>query len=228
MNCPHCGNLVPEKNYRCPTCHKVVQETMDPTAFRDKTSKRPTLNATSFIFALIVIGIAILAVAIYFKSQGKKTSSSATPMESVAPNTVASNPTATDLQPETQSNPGNLKMGYVINEKTPGQEIQIQEFVQGDQITIFDFYSEYCPPCVAMSPWLKELDNMRDDIVIFKIDINRPGYTGIDWGSPVAQQYNLKSIPHLVIFRIDGILDMEGAPAYDRVVQLLKSEGIVK
>jgi hypothetical protein len=46
-----------------------------------------------------------------------------------------------------------------------------------------------------------------------RIDINRPGFVGIDWGSPLARQYSLQSIPHLVIYGPDRRLIAEGDSA---------------
>jgi hypothetical protein len=46
-----------------------------------------------------------------------------------------------------------------------------------------------------------------------RIDINRPGVVGIDWTSPLARQYALQSIPHLVIYGPDKRLIAEGDTA---------------
>jgi len=56
------------------------------------------------------------------------------------------------------------------------------------------------PSLRAIAPKLAELHKSRDDIAVVKVDINRPGVKGIDWSSPVAQQYKLHSIPHFKIF----------------------------
>jgi thiol-disulfide isomerase/thioredoxin len=134
-----------------------------------------------------------------------------------------------DSSDELAENPadmGGLKVGYVANAKKPGEEVQLEDFVQGDQTTIFDFYSRFCPPCQKISPWLKELDKRRDDLVVFKVDINRPGVRGIDWQSPVARQYNLKSIPYFIVYNSDGERIYEGQEAYDYVTGLITDEGI--
>lgn len=225
MNCPHCGNLVPEANFRCPFCHKAVQETVDPSVFRDQRAKRSPLNATVFVFALIIVGVAILAILFVLKAKDKKTAPESAPISEVA---QQDNSASNQENTEPVGKAGELKMGRVINKENPGEVIQLEPFVQGDQTTIFDFYSEYCPPCEKMSPWLTELDEKRDDIVVFKVDINRSGFTGIDWGSPLAQQFNLKSIPHFIIYREGGVRDMEGQDAQEYVVQLLQDEGILE
>jgi len=94
-----------------------------------------------------------------------------------------------------------------------GQEVQITDYLVPGKTTIFDFTSEFCPPCRAISPRLDELHARRDDIVVVKVDLNRPGIKGIDWQSPVAKQYNMHSIPHFKVFGPDGKLIAEGDKA---------------
>jgi thiol-disulfide isomerase/thioredoxin len=125
------------------------------------------------------------------------------------------------------ASPEAVSVGHVINAENPGQEIDIKEFIRTGQTTIFDFYSEYCPPCRRISPLLKQLDSQRQDIVVHKVDINRPGVRGIDWASPVTRQYNLSSVPHFKIYDSSGELKSEGQGAYSEIMRLLQSEGII-
>lgn len=108
----------------------------------------------------------------------------------------------------------------------PGEEIDIEKLLQPGKTTIFDFYSEYCPPCRKISPALAKLDSKRGDLVVVKININRKGVQGIDWNSPVARQYALRSIPHFVIYDSTGYRTHEGEDAYQQVMNLLTQEGI--
>ena len=97
-------------------------------------------------------------------------------------------------------------LGYLIltkdssnpaaNAYAPGEEVDIETLVYEGKTTIFDFYSDYCPPC------------------------------RIDFGSPVAQQYKLRSIPYFIIYDASGSRTAEGNNAYKQVVQLLYKEGI--
>jgi thiol-disulfide isomerase/thioredoxin len=129
-----------------------------------------------------------------------------------------------------------LVLGYFIltkgsastaaNAAAPGEETDIEDLVQTGSITIFDFYSDYCPPCRKISPLLEKLDEKREDIVVMKIDINREGRKGIDWGSPLARQYGLRSIPHFVIYDESGERSHEGKAAAQQVFKWLMEEGI--
>jgi thiol-disulfide isomerase/thioredoxin len=90
-----------------------------------------------------------------------------------------------------------------------GAEIQLADCLVPGKTVVFDFTSEYCPPCRMYDGPLKALHQKRDDIVVVKVDINRPGVKGIDWKSPVAQQYKMGSIPRFKIFDGSGKLVAE-------------------
>lgn len=98
-----------------------------------------------------------------------------------------------------------------------GSEINLKDQLVAGKTTIFDFYSDYCPPCRELAPQLEKLHRARADLAVVKVDINRPGTKGIDWRSPVARQYDLNSIPHLVIFGPDGRKLAEGDEAWAMV-----------
>ncbi len=104
-----------------------------------------------------------------------------------------------------------------------GAPVKLESYAVAGKTTIFDFYSEFCPPCRAISPALEKLHTTRDDVVVVKVDINRPGIQGIDWKSPVAQQFKLQSIPHFKVYGPDGKLQAEGDAARGVVKKLLES-----
>ncbi|HVZ64405.1 MAG TPA: thioredoxin family protein [Lacunisphaera sp.] len=87
-----------------------------------------------------------------------------------------------------------------------GREVDLKDFLVPGKYTIFDFTSEYCPPCRAYADPLLKLHERRADIAVVKVDINRPGARGIDWKSPVAKEFGLQSIPHFKVFGPDGKL----------------------
>lgn len=103
-----------------------------------------------------------------------------------------------------------------------GEKVDIKEYLVDGKTVIFDFTSRYCPPCEAIAPYLHKLHAKVDDIVVVEVDINRPDVRGIDWRSPVAQQYGMRSIPHFKIFDGAGKLVAEGESAYKQVVALIE------
>lgn len=98
-----------------------------------------------------------------------------------------------------------------------GERVNLADHLVPGQTVIVDFTSEYCGPCVWMGPRVEALARERDDIALVKVDINRPGVQGIDWHSPVAQQYNLRGIPYFQIYGPDGGLLAEGQRARNTI-----------
>ncbi len=69
-----------------------------------------------------------------------------------------------------------------------------QEIVNSDKPVLVDFAAEWCGPCKMMKPILKDLKNqMGDDITIITVDVDR--------NQAAAAQYNIRSVPTLVIFK---------------------------
>lgn len=90
-----------------------------------------------------------------------------------------------------------------------GREVDLKDFLVPGKYTIFDFTSEYCPPCRAYADPLLKLHQRRADVAVVKVDINRPGIHRIDWDSPAARQFGLVSIPQFKVFGPDGKLVAE-------------------
>jgi thiol-disulfide isomerase/thioredoxin len=108
-----------------------------------------------------------------------------------------------------------------IREVSYGEPIELTDYLVPGQYVIFDFFSEYCGPCMQFAPLLEKLATERADIVLVSVNINRPEVRGIDWESPVARQYNLRSIPHFKIYGPDGEMVAEGDEARAMIVQWL-------
>jgi len=99
---------------------------------------------------------------------------------------------------------------YVISH---GERFEIEDHLAPGKITVFDFYSDFCPPCLAFASMFEALAQQRSDLVLVKVDINRPGRQGIDWHSPVSNQYNLRRIPYMRIYDPAGELTADGEQA---------------
>jgi thiol-disulfide isomerase/thioredoxin len=90
-----------------------------------------------------------------------------------------------------------------------GETVNLADYVVPGKTTIFDFTSKYCGPCQAYNGPLHELHAKRADVAVVKVDINRADVARIDWQSPVAQQFDLHSIPHFKVYGPDGKLVAE-------------------
>lgn len=118
-------------------------------------------------------------------------------------------------QPSHSSQPTIIKNHMEIS--TPGEQIDITEYILKGKITVFDFFSPYCGPCRLIVPKLEKLAKKRTDIVVRKININCPSVHGIDWASPVAKQYNIHYVPYFKIYNKDGKLWLEDKEASRKI-----------
>ena len=71
-----------------------------------------------------------------------------------------------------------------------------QEVLQSDVPVLTDFWAEWCMPCKMIAPALEEIaDEYAGKLKVAKVDV--------DSQPDLAQQYNVVSIPMLVLFK-DG------------------------
>jgi len=67
-------------------------------------------------------------------------------------------------------------------------------------VTLKDFYADWCGPCKTQDPILEELEEEWDERVEFeKIDVDEEQDT--------ANEYQVRSIPTIVIENDDGIVE---------------------
>lgn len=123
----------------------------------------------------------------------------------------------------TAATPGGVR---TVNGSRPGERIDLPPHLVPGKTTIFDFYSEHCPPCRRLSGLLRTLADRRPNVAVRKVNIDRRGADGIDWGSPVVQQYGIRSVPHVKIFGPDGTLVAEGDEGSRRVYRMIEEAGI--
>ena len=75
---------------------------------------------------------------------------------------------------------------------------------------------------------MKQLAEKRPDLAIKKANINQPGVNGIDWRSPLAQQYQIWQVPYFMIFNPQGQLVVQGREAFETVGRWLKEAGLMQ
>ena len=115
-----------------------------------------------------------------------------------------------------------------VNPNNPGEPLDIKTLLVKGKTTVIDFYSPFCPPCVRLAPLMAKLAKKRPDLAIKKVDINRKGVNGIDWRSPLAQQYQIRQVPYFMIFNPQGQSVAQGRGATDTVAGWLRDAGLMK
>jgi thiol-disulfide isomerase/thioredoxin len=114
------------------------------------------------------------------------------------------------------------------NSNNPGAALDINSLLVKGKTTVIDFHSPYCPPCVKLAPLMAKLAKKRPDLAIIKVNINRPGVNGIDWRSPLAQQYQIRQVPFFMIFNPQGQSVAQGREATQTVGGWLQEAGVMK
>lgn len=67
------------------------------------------------------------------------------------------------------------------------------EVMDSDKTVIVDFWATWCAPCRQVNPVLTSIAETHDELSVVKIDI--------DAEREIAQQYNVLSVPTLLVMR---------------------------
>ncbi|WP_396610743.1 thioredoxin [Haloferax sp. S1W] len=66
-------------------------------------------------------------------------------------------------------------------------------------VRLLDFYADWCGPCKTQDPILDELEADYEGVSFEKVDV--------DEEQDIANQYQVRSLPTLIIENDDGIVD---------------------
>jgi thiol-disulfide isomerase/thioredoxin len=80
-----------------------------------------------------------------------------------------------------------------------GAPVDITKHLALGNVTVVDFYADWCGPCRQLSPSLEQMARTDPEIALRKIDI-------VNWKTAVVKQYNIRSIPHVNVYNRGGHL----------------------
>lgn len=87
-----------------------------------------------------------------------------------------------------------------------------QQVMQNDKAVLVDFWAEWCQPCRVMEPALEEISNeLSEKLVVAKLNV--------DENPEVAQQFQVMSIPTMILFK--------NGQAVDQLVGAMPKEAVV-
>jgi thioredoxin 1 len=73
------------------------------------------------------------------------------------------------------------------------------EIIHSEKPVLVDFFAEWCGPCKAMAPVLKEVAlKLKDNARVLKIDVDK--------NPKAASHFNIRSVPTLMIFRKGAVV----------------------
>ena len=97
-----------------------------------------------------------------------------------------------------------------VNSETFASEVLEQK-----KLVLVDFWAEWCGPCKQIAPTLEELaEKYSENLSVCKVDV--------DSNRELALQYNVRSIPSLMIFKNGEMVDsLIGAVSLEELEDLV-------
>lgn len=95
---------------------------------------------------------------------------------------------------------------------------KFNEMINGELLTLVDFFATWCGPCKMMHPILEQLkEKMGDDIRILKVDVDK--------NEALSMQYRIQSVPTLMLFKKGEMLwRQSGAMSMNDLMQKISQQ----
>ena len=88
----------------------------------------------------------------------------------------------------------------IINEPTRITDATFGDTIKGNQMVVVDCWAPWCAPCRMVSPVIEELAREYAGKILF-------GKLNVDENRNVAMQYQLMSIPTMLVFKNGELVD---------------------
>ena len=88
--------------------------------------------------------------------------------------------------------------------------------IRNSNVTVLlDFYAEWCGPCKMLAPIIHEIAEEKPDILILKVNV--------DEQPDMAVEFGVASIPTLIVFRNDEVINKAvGFRSKEQILQLFE------
>ena len=94
-------------------------------------------------------------------------------------------------------------------------EIDFEDIVNSEDLTIIDFSATWCMPCRMLAPILEQVADKMPSVSFFNLDI--------DENEEIAKRYRIFSVPTLVAFKEGKVVDsLVGLNSFDEVLTFVK------
>jgi thioredoxin 1 len=89
------------------------------------------------------------------------------------------------------------------------------EIINSSKPTLVDFYADWCGPCKAQAPILKEISKVAGDKVrVIKIDLDKNNH--------LARKYQIRGVPTIILYKNGQLLwRQSGVANKDQLLNLI-------
>ncbi len=104
------------------------------------------------------------------------------------------------------------QFSQIISEPVEVSDFNFSEFIASHDFVVVDFWAEWCAPCRAIAPVVKELARQYAGKVVF-------GKLNVDENPRTASLYGIMSIPTLLFFKNGKPVDMVVGAVPKRILE---------
>ncbi len=100
----------------------------------------------------------------------------------------------------------------VVAEPVEVTDLNFKQFINSNKYSVVDFWADWCAPCRAIAPIVKELAEQYAGKVVF-------GKLNVDENPRTASEYGIMGIPTLILFKDGRPVDMVVGAVPKRVLE---------